>query len=423
MGTILVADSGNQAIRSITPQGVVTTQAPWPVAIPLWSILSLAAGTDGSLYLGGSNSIVKITPGGTVSTLAGTEGQYGLVNGAGSSARFFNISGLAVDASGNVFAADYQNSVIRLVTPAAVVSTYAGRQAAPYLGPVNLGVDISGNAYVPDSNNTILKITPTGSVTTFAGVPGQSGSLDGPASQALFGAAMSTAVDGAGNVYVTDQANATIRKITPNGQAATVAGTAGQPGSQDGLGSQARFLGPTGIALDSQGNVYITDGGSTIRKMTPDGTVTTVAGMAGQYGFMDGTGTAARFDHLLGIAVDPSGTTYVVDSSNVAIRRISPAGVVTTLTLTLGSLGSAGAATAGPVLFSPTGIAVDGNGNLYVQEWYGNITLQISPMGIASQVPNVYTPDTLNFNGSGLALWGGTFYVASPWGVELLSLY
>jgi streptogramin lyase len=419
-GTLLVLDSGNQAIRALTPQGTVTT---WPGGIPQWSPASLAVGSDGSLYLGGSNSIVKITPGGTASTLAGTDGQYGLVNGTGTSARFYNILGLAVDASGNVFAADYQNSVIRLVTPTAVVSTYAGRQNQPYLGPVNLGVDASGNVFIPVSNNTIQKITPAGTVITFAGVPGQSGNLDGPAAQALFGAAMSTAVDGAGNVYVTDQSNATLRKITPDGQVTTVAGSAGQLGSQDGLGPQARFNGPTGIAVDSQGNVFVTDGGTTIRKMTPDGQVTTLAGMAGQYGFTDGTGTAARFNHPYGITIDSSGTVYVADTANAAIRKISPGGAVTTLTFTLGSLGSAGAATVRPLLVWPTGIAVDGNGNVFVEDWIGLNILQISPTGVASQVPNFYTPDTLNFEGTGLALWGGTFYVASPWGVEKISLY
>ena len=419
-GTLLVLDSGNQAIRALTPQGTVTT---WPGGIPQWSPASLAVGSDGSLYLGGSNSIVKITPGGTASALAGTDGQYGLVNGTGTSARFYNILGLAVDASGNVFAADYQNSVIRLVTPAAVVSTYAGRQNQPYLGPVNLGVDASGNVFIPISNNTIQKITPAGTVTTFAGVPGQSGNLDGPAAQALFGAAMSTAVDGAGNVYVADQSNATLRKIRPDGQGTTVAGSAGLLGSQDGLGAQARFNGPTGIAVDSQGNVFVTDGGTTIRKMTSDGQVTTLAGMAGQYGFTDGTGTAARFNHPYGIAVDSSGTVYVADTANATIRKISPGGAVTTLTFTLGSLGSAGAATVRPLLVWPTGIAVDGNGNVFVEDWIGLNIFQISPTGVASQVPNFYTPDTLNFEGTGLALWGGTFYVASPWGVEKISLY
>jgi streptogramin lyase len=422
-GNLFVLDTGNRAIRTITLQGVVTTQVPWPLWIPLWSPVSLAAGFDGSLFLGGSNSIVKITPGGTGSTLAGTEGQFGLVDGPGSSAKFSNISGLAVDASGNVYAADYQNSVIRMVTPEAVVTTLAGRQTSPYFGPVNLGVDSFGNVFVPATNNTILKITPAGSVTTFAGIPNQSGSLDGPVLQALFGAAMSTAVDGTGIVYVADLSNATIRKITPDGQVTTLAGMAGQNGSQDGLGPQARFDGPLGITVDGQGNVYVTDGSSTIRKVTPDGNVTTLAGTPGQYGFKDGNGAAARFNNPDGIAVDLSGNIFVADCSNAAIRKITPAGEVTTLTFSLGFLGSAGAATAGPLLYYPTGITVDGNGNVYVEDWYGYNILQISPAGIASRVPCFNSIDTLNFRGTGIVLWGGNFYVASPWGVEMDSLY
>ena len=419
-GNLFVLDSGDGAIRSITPQGVVSTLVG---GLPLWSVNALAAGSDGSLFVGGSNSIVKVTAGGTVTTLAGKEGQYGFVNGAGSSAKFTNIEGLALGAGGNIYAADYQNSVIRLITPAAAVTTLAGREVSPSFGPVNLGVDGVGNVFVPSNNNTILKITAAGSVTTFAGVPNQSGNLDGSAARALFGAAGATAVDAAGNVYVTDLLNATLRKITAGGEVTTVAGVAGQPGHQDGLGAQARFNGPVGIAVDGPGTVYITDGGSTIRKMTPDGNVTTLAGAPGQYGFTDGTGSSARFNHPDGIAVDPSGNVFVADRFNAAIRKITPAGVVTTLSFTLGSVGSVGAVAAGPILDSPMGIAVDGNGNVYVENFLGHGLWQISADGIASQVPRFNAPETLNFSGTGIAVRGGTIYVASPWGVELVSRY
>lgn len=422
-GNILLVDSGNWAIRSITPQGVVTTLPPWPTTLPLWTPTSLAASADGTLFVGGSNSIVKITPGGMVTTLAGKEGEYGLSNGTGSAARFSNITGMAVDASGNVCAADYQNSVIRLVTSGGGVSTLAGGLFYPSFGPVNLGVDSFGDVFMPDSNNTILKITPAGSVSAFAGIPNQSGSADGPGLQALFGHPAATAVDGTGNVYVTDQLNATIRKITPSGQVSTLAGMAGQKGSQDGFGPAARFNAPTGIAVDGQGNVYVTDGGASIRKLTPDGNVTTLAGAAGQFGFTDGTGASARFNNIYGIAVDASGIVFVADGWNAAVRKITPDGVVTTLRFSAGWLGSAGAATAGPLLFLPMGIALDGSGNVYVSDFLGQAVWQLSPTGIASPVPSLNAIDTLNFHGTGLAFWGGRFYSGSPWGVELISFY
>ncbi len=422
-GDLLVVDSGNWALRSITPQGVVTTRAPWPTTLPLTSPNALAAGPDGSLFVGGSNSITKIAPGGTTSTLAGAEGQFGWVDGPGTAARFSTVTALALDASGNVLIADYQNSAIRKVTPEGVVSTLAGRHAIPSMGPVNIGVDVYGNIFVPASNNTILKITPSGVVSTFAGVPGQGGNLDGPGTQALFGAAMSTAVDGSGNVYVTDKLNATLRKITPNGEVSTVAGAPGQVGHQDGLGAQARFESPTGIAVDGQGTVYVTDGDGAIRKMTSDGNVTTVAGMAGQTGFTDGMGPVARFNHPYGIAVDAAGNLFVADCSNAAVRKIAPGGEVTTLKFTLGSAGSAGVATVGKLLFSPNGIAVDGNGNVYVQDFGSSAPWRISPAGVACRIPYFNSNATLNFNGTGIALRGGTLYAASIWGVAAVNLF
>lgn len=422
-GDLLVVDSGNWALRSITPQGAVTTRAPWPTTLPLTGPNALAAGPDGSLFVGGSNAIARIAPDGSASTLAGAEGQFGWVDGPSTTARFSTVTALAVDASGNVLIADYQNSAIRKVTPAGVVSTLAGRLANPSQGPVNIGVDIYGNVFAPASNNTILKITPFGVESTFAGVPGQSGNLDGPAAQALFGAAMSTAVDGSGNVYVTDKLNATLRKITPSGEVSTVAGAPGQAGHQDGLGAQARFEGPTGIAVDDQGTIYVTDGNGAIRKMTSDGNVTTVAGMAGQTGFTDGKGPVARFNHPYGLAVDAAGNLFIADCFNAAIRKIDPSGEVTTLKFTLGSAGSAGVATVGKLLYSPNGIAVDGHGNVYAQDFGSQAPWRISPAGVACRIPYFGSNATLNFNGTGIALRGGTLYSASSWGVALVNLF
>ncbi|WP_291271886.1 hypothetical protein [Geothrix sp.] len=420
-GSLLVVDSGNGAIRSITPGGVVTTRAPWPTTLPLWNPNALALGPDGSLFVGGENAIARITPAGAVSIFAGAEGKLGWIDGPGATARFSTISGLTVDATGQVLVADYQNSAIRAIKPDGEVTTLVGQRRPALFGPVNFGMDAAGNAFLPASNNTILKITPSGTVSTYAGVPNQSGALDGPASQALFGAAVSTTVDGAGNVFVTDALNATLRKITPAGQVTTVAGAAGLTGTQDGLGSQARFTAPAGLAADAQGNLYVTDGNA-IRRVGPDGLVTTLAGAAGQAGLTDGTGTSARFDRPYGLAVDPSGILFVADCGNAAIRRVSPEGGVTTLRFTLGSAGSASAADGGKLLYAPSGIAVDRNGSILVQDIGGPGPLQISSSGVACRVPVFNTPDTLNFTGSGLALRNGVLYTASAWGVLRLNL-
>ena len=147
------------------------------------------------------------------------------------------------------------------------------------------------------------------------------------------------AVDGTGNVYVADSENSTLRKVTPAGVVTTLAGTAGFPGSADGTGAAARFGFPAGVAVDGSGNVYVADtGNSTVRKVTPAGVVSTLAGTAGSYGSADGTGAAARFNLPIGVAVDGSGNVYVADTYNDTLRKVTPAGVVSTLAGTAGVL-------------------------------------------------------------------------------------
>ena len=152
-------------------------------------------------------------------------------------------------------------------------------------------------------------------VTTLAGLAGSSGSANGTGSAARFYYPFGVAVDSAGNVYVADTGNNTIRKVTPAGVVTTLAGLAGSSGSADGTGSAARFNYPSGVAVDSAGNVYVADtGNNTIRKVTPAGVVTTLAGLAGSPGSADGTGSAARFYYPHGVAVDSAGNVYVADT-------------------------------------------------------------------------------------------------------------
>jgi sugar lactone lactonase YvrE len=308
----------------------------------------VATDSSGNVYVADAfNSTVRqITPAGVVTTLAGDPGgSYGSADGTGSAARFKEPSGIATDLSGNIYVADTVNNTIRKITPAGVVTTLAGLagssgsadgtgNAARFNTPVGIATDSSGNVYVADSfNSTIRQITPAGVVTTFAGLAGSAGSSDGTGSAARFGAPSGVATDSSGNVYATD--NQTIRKITPAGVVTTLAGLAGSSGSSDGSGSAARFVYPDGIATDSSGNVYVTTENFTIRKITPAGVVTTLAGLAGSvggsFGTADGTGSVARFNFPFGIATDSSGNVYVADSGNNAIRKGVPGPVPSAL--------------------------------------------------------------------------------------------
>ena len=203
--------------------------------------------------------------------------------------------------------------------------------------------------------------------TTFAGSPGNRGSIDGPLADARFDFPSGVALDGAGNLYVADERPHLIRKIAPAGIVSTLAGTPHAQGSADGVGSAARFFNPYGITVGPDNNIYVTETNNhTIRRITPGGVVTTVAGLALNPGSADGTGSAARFSFPRGIAADNAGNLYVADGQNRTIRKITPAGVVTTFAGSAGNAGSADGNGSAAQFQSPTGIAVDNAGNIYV---------------------------------------------------------
>jgi sugar lactone lactonase YvrE len=288
---------------------------------------------------------------------------------------------VAVDGAGNVYVADFNNSLIRKITPAGVVTTLAGAAgqtggadgkgaAARFNYPEGVALDKAGNLYVADTgNDAIRKITPSGVVTTLAGTAGQSGSADGTGAAARFTTPIGIGLDSAGNVYVTAR---NLRKITPSGVVTTLAGTL-QRGSANGTGSAAQFSGPAGLVVDSAGNIYVADAlNDEIRKVTPAGVVTTLAGTANQSGSADGTRAAAQFNAPCGIALDGAGNFYVADTNNDTIRRITAAGVVTTLAGTAGQGGSADGKGGAALFNGPFGLALDGAGNLYVGDTSNN---------------------------------------------------
>jgi sugar lactone lactonase YvrE len=342
---IYVSDFARDKVFLITPSGTLQT-----VAGSYNDPSGLAITPDGTLYVSdGVNSVIReVSPSGAFSTFAGALPSNGSADGPAAQARFSFPVGIVRDSHGNLFIADTGNFTIREISPGGTVSTFAGRAganacldgiggAARFCGPTDIAIDVADNLYVVDSN-LIRKVTPAAVVTTFAGNPSDKPcvSVDGTGEAASFCLPDGIALDSAGNLYVAD--NDTIRKITPAAVVTTFAGTAGVAGSVDGVGSAARFHGPAGLAVDSAGNIYVADNmNSTIRKITPGASVTTFAGTAGVSGSHDGTGSAATFVAPGGVTIDSAGNLYVTDGST--IRLISPSAVVTTIVGTPGSFG------------------------------------------------------------------------------------
>ncbi|GEP41736.1 choice-of-anchor D domain-containing protein [Brevifollis gellanilyticus] len=356
----------------------------------------LAAGAGGTLYVADGRTVRKITSAGVVSTLAGLAGENGSEDGAGAAARFDQLTAITVAPDGTLYGVEYENCTIRKITPAGVVTTLAGTvgavgsadgtgSAARFNYPTGICADKNGVLYVADADsNTIRKVTPAGVVTTFAGMAGQVGTTDGTGNGARFDYPIGVTTDNQGNVYVTDNGNGILRKVTPAGVVTTLAGMAGQFGSQDGTGSAARFNDLSGVAVDATGTLFVTDDNNTnVRKITQAGVVTTLAGMAANRGNTNGTGGDARLSSPPGVTVDDSGAIYIMDVGNYQVRKATSAGVVTT---------HAGAGTSG-VVNGPApearfgyalDVAADASGNVYVADTYKNIIRKISSGGEVS---------------------------------------
>ena len=407
-GNLYVADTGNNTIRKITPAGVVSTFAGSPGnagssdgtgASALFSQpQGLALDTTTNLYVAdyGNNTIRKITPAGVVTTLAGFAGTNGNSNGLGTNALFYQPQGVAVDTAFNVYVADTANGTVRKITSVGVVTTLAGSAGnygsanglgtnALFYQPTGVALDTANNLYVTEYfNQTVRKITPVGVVTTLAGSAGNYGSADGTPARARFWGPQGVAADSSGNLYVADYFNGTIRKITSGGSVTTLAGSP-SIGSADGLNANARFNLPQSVAVDAFANVYVADSvNSTIRKITPAGQVTTFAGSAGNYGNADGTGTNALFNGPQAVAVDSANNIYVADTQNATIRKITVAGVVTTLAGFPGNYGNADGTGTNAQFFKPEGIAVAGANNIYVADTFNNTIREITPAGVVT---------------------------------------
>jgi len=317
------------------------------------------------------------TPTYTFSTLAGGgSGPFSAphyLDGTGATAAFNGPGGIGLDAAGNIYVADGGNWRIRKVTPVGVVTTFAG--IGPMQEMADVKLDAAGNVYATDGvRNVIWKFSSAGVASAFVGTVDVTGGADGAGAAAQFNSPGGMAIDANGTIYVADSGNNTIRKVTAGGVVTTIAGTAGVKGSSDGTGAAASFYEPSGLALDSAGNIYVADtGNNTIRKVTAGGVVTTFAGTARDMEIcQDGTGAGASFGAPAFLAFDTNGNLLVTDSDGELVRRITPDAVVTTCAgepgMTDGDQG------AGPKagFSSPCGIAIDQNGNIYVTNSSGN---------------------------------------------------
>jgi sugar lactone lactonase YvrE len=346
---------------------------------------SVVKDSAGNLYVAdASNNIIqKVTSGGLVSTLAGQSGLAGMQDGSGTSALFNQPNGIALDVAGNVYVADTGNATIRKVTSAGVVTTVAGTPlnrgnvdgtgtAAQFNYPLGIAVDGSGNLYVADAyTNTIRKITPAGVATTFAGAALVRGDADGAGSVAQFNYPSGVAVDTTGNVYVADTYNDTIRKITAAGTVSTLAGSAGISGANDGTGIYALFNQPVGVTVDGTGNVFVADTvNCTVRRVASSGAVTTLAGTAGIAGLGDGAGGSALFNQPRGITVDSTGNLYVADTGNATIRRIAADGTVTTPSMTLATTTSAATSQTATATATATDGGSSSSGGGAMESWF-----------------------------------------------------
>jgi sugar lactone lactonase YvrE len=447
MDNLYVADQGNNRIRKITPAAVVTTLAgngnsgcanvdgtgslaefcaPYGIAIDAASNVYT---TDFR------NTIRKTTPAGLVTTIAGTgilgSGQY--ADGQGTAAGFSHPLGIVADASGNLVVADTENVSLRRINTSGMVSTWAGTPAHSgfsngaggvlFNRPTGVCGDSSGSVFVADSGNQVIrKISLNGTVSTFAGASGSRGSSDGPGAFARFSDPTDIACDSSGNLYVSDTSNYTVRKITSSGVVSTLAGSAGQQGSVDGAGANARFAYPAGIDVDGAGNVYLADyGNKTVRKITPSGVVTTLAGN-GSDGCIDGAAANASFSFLWGLAVDHIGNVFVTDDYKM-VRKISTSGMVTTF---------AGSCSAFPAVADGTGsnanfvravdLAIDSTQNIYVAEAIypslgGGVIRKITPSAVVTTIAGTPTNSSIPW-GVALGLLPGS--LSEPLGVAVL---
>jgi trimeric autotransporter adhesin len=449
-GNLFIADTGNGRIRKVTPGGMITTVAgdgrvgysgdDGPATSAELSYPeAVTVDTSGNLFIAdtGNDLIRKVTATGIISTVAGNRNSgYSGDGGPAVSAELNGPTGMAVDASGNLFFADTDNNRIREVTPGAIISTFVGNSRCRFGGdggpatsanvnlPTGLAADAFGNLFIPDTdNNRVRKITQAGIISTVAG--NGTGAYAGDGGQATSAELFSpeaVTVDTAGNLFIADTGNLRVRKVTPGGVISTVAGNGLYEYSGDGgLATSAALGYPTGVAVDASGNLFIADTfNNRIRRVTADGIISTVAGTGrAAYSGDDGPAVNAALNSPTGVALDQSGDLFIADSGNDRIRKLMRSGVISTVAGngTTGYSGDGGPATSATLSLSalpPSSVVVDTVGDVFVADTGNNVVRKVTPLGVIATVAGNATS---GFSGDGGPATGAALY--DPTGVAV----
>jgi sugar lactone lactonase YvrE len=417
--------AGGFYVASVPQSKVYSVAANGTLGIVVGGLASpqaMAVDAAGNLFISDTNNnrILKVTAGGEIRTIAGTGASaFGGDGGVATSASFYAPTGLAIDSGGNLFVADTGNNRIRKITPGGLVTTVAGNGSAgsggnggpateaQLIAPCGVAVDSNGLLFAVDRNRIRKIFTPTESlvaiITTIAGSEEAGYQGDGgPAVSALFNGPCGITFDSSGNLFIADSFNNRIRMINSAGIITSVAGdgTFGYAGD-GGPAVAAKLNRPYTVALDAANNLLIADTyNHRVRKTLLGGTISTAAGN-GRDGFGGDGGNAAfaRFSGVEGIAVDNAGNVFIADRDNNRIRKVTAAGIVSTIAGngTAGFGGDGGMATAAQ-LNSPKAVAVDGAGNIYIADWLNQRIRKVTAAGIISTVVGDGTP---GFSGDG----------------------